>query len=322
MPVSAHRFLDRPIITADLDPSIGSNINGPSLIRVPDWIAQPLGQYYLYFAHHKGDLIRLAYADELTGPWKIYRAGALHMTESLFEAIDPEPPVEVVAGAWGTALTKDDFYAHVASPDVHVDEPNNQIWMYYHGLLKNGDQQTRVAYSNDGLAFTAFEPLLGTPYFRVFNFQQYFYAIAWGGQLLRARHWSGPFEKGPHLPPRIARPTESQTFRHCAVWRDQEKLTLFYSLIGDNPERILMTELALTANWEDWQASEPIELLRPAQDWEGAGMPASKSEIGACERFSRQLRDPCVFRDEDGADYLLYTGGGEAAIGIARLAGL
>ncbi|NET62179.1 MAG: hypothetical protein F6K47_40550, partial [Symploca sp. SIO2E6] len=32
----------------------GSNINGPSLIRVPEWIENPLGRYYLYFAHHQG----------------------------------------------------------------------------------------------------------------------------------------------------------------------------------------------------------------------------------------------------------------------------
>ena len=38
----------------------GNNINGPSLIRVPEWIpmnkrANISAQYYLYFAHHQGD---------------------------------------------------------------------------------------------------------------------------------------------------------------------------------------------------------------------------------------------------------------------------
>ena len=27
-----------------------SNINGPSLVRVPEWVENPLGKYYLYFA--------------------------------------------------------------------------------------------------------------------------------------------------------------------------------------------------------------------------------------------------------------------------------
>jgi hypothetical protein len=43
-----------PIVAPALDASIGDNINGPSLIRLPDWITHPLGRYYLYFADHKG----------------------------------------------------------------------------------------------------------------------------------------------------------------------------------------------------------------------------------------------------------------------------
>ena len=64
--VSVQRLLDQPIITPDLHPSIGVNIQGPSLIRVPDWIERPLGTYYLYFADHKGRYIRLAYAADLS----------------------------------------------------------------------------------------------------------------------------------------------------------------------------------------------------------------------------------------------------------------
>ena len=71
----ATRILDQPIIHAGMDDRIGTNINGPSLIRVPAWVTQPLGRYYLYFSHHKGTFIRLAYADDLKGPWKIHRPG-------------------------------------------------------------------------------------------------------------------------------------------------------------------------------------------------------------------------------------------------------
>jgi hypothetical protein len=48
------RLLDHPIISPNLHPSIGLNIQGPSLIRAPDWMADRLGEYYLYFADHKG----------------------------------------------------------------------------------------------------------------------------------------------------------------------------------------------------------------------------------------------------------------------------
>src|SRR5262245_25405114 len=78
-PVRIDRLLDRPIITPALDPSIGPNIQGPSLIRVPDWAPGRLGRYYLYFADHKGRYIRLAYADELLGPWRIHVPGSLQL---------------------------------------------------------------------------------------------------------------------------------------------------------------------------------------------------------------------------------------------------
>ena len=73
------RLLDHPIIAPDLHPSIGENIQGPSMIRVPEWITERRGAYYLYFADHKGGYIRLAYADALEGPWTVHGPGALQL---------------------------------------------------------------------------------------------------------------------------------------------------------------------------------------------------------------------------------------------------
>jgi len=61
-PYQAVRLNDgNPIIEPSMfsRASDGENINGPSLIRVPDWIpanrrANPSAQYYLYFGHHGG----------------------------------------------------------------------------------------------------------------------------------------------------------------------------------------------------------------------------------------------------------------------------
>jgi hypothetical protein len=94
----------------------------------PLWITNRLGNYYLYFAHHSGKYIRLAYADDLKGPWKIYQPGTLHL--------------EVAPGCKG----------HIASPDVHVDEARQQIRMYFHGSAKN---------RSDGLHFEANDEVLG-----------------------------------------------------------------------------------------------------------------------------------------------------------------
>ena len=76
------RFDSNPIIHLSMSPSLGGNVNGPSLIRAPSWLSDPLGKYYLYFAHHAGSFIRLAYSDYLEGPWSIYEPGTLHLSSS------------------------------------------------------------------------------------------------------------------------------------------------------------------------------------------------------------------------------------------------
>lgn len=37
------------------------------MIRVPDWVADKRGTFYMYFAHHKGTYIYMAFADKLSG---------------------------------------------------------------------------------------------------------------------------------------------------------------------------------------------------------------------------------------------------------------
>ena len=61
----ANRFPENPLVSVTTSKSLGDNVNGPSVLRVPPWINQPLGRYYMYFAHHKGAHIRLAYANLL-----------------------------------------------------------------------------------------------------------------------------------------------------------------------------------------------------------------------------------------------------------------
>jgi hypothetical protein len=114
------RLPGNPIITPESDPSIGTNINGPSLIRVPAWVEKPLGKYYLYFADHNGKYLRLAYADRLEGPWRIHRPGTLQLAGS-------------------------HFTDHIASPEAVVDDEHRRIRLYYHGLTpEERSQHTRV----------------------------------------------------------------------------------------------------------------------------------------------------------------------------------
>ncbi len=42
--VRVRRLTNKAIGTSDLSPGIGINSQGPSLIRVPDWLPNPLGR--------------------------------------------------------------------------------------------------------------------------------------------------------------------------------------------------------------------------------------------------------------------------------------
>lgn len=278
-----------------MDSTIGENINGPSLIRVPAWVANPLGRYYLYFGHHQGRFIRLAYADDLHGPWRIHTPGTLQLAQT------------ACAG-------------HIASPDVHVDHENRQIVMYFHGPVsgprrdKQGQYSFR-AISPDGLKFEPSDLELGPYYFRVFEHKGDFYAIAksvvadGGGVLLRSPDGITPFEQGPDILPRQ---------RHVAVAKANSTLTIFYSRGGDAPERILMSEMDLKGDWRTWLPGEPVDILSPSTPYEGCDLPIGPSNFGAIHEPARQLRDPALF-DEGDKQYLLYSVAGERGIAIAEL---
>ena len=283
------RFINNPIIYPNMDDRMGSNINGPSLIRVPGWVQNPLGKYYLYFAHHQGTYIRLAFADRLEGPWRLHGPGVFDLTDSFF---------------------KD----HIASPDVHVLNECRQIRMYYHGccLPEPPHQYTRLAMSNDGLNFKAQPKILGTSYWRIFYWRGYWYTLEMPGRFRRSITGISDFEEGPQL--------FSPDMRHSAVLVNQETLHVFYSDAHDCPERIKWTSIHLDKDWHNWQIDTPRTLLRAEKEYEGADCPIEPSERGAVHGRVHQLRDPCIFEDED-KTYLLYSVAGEHGIAIGELTG-
>lgn len=322
MTIRAQRLLHQPIIHQGMCASLGNNINGPSLIRVPDWVKKPLGKYYLYFAHHEGRSIRLAYANDLTGPWVIHKPGALCIEHSLF----PSDPAQITPSADNSDSISSmgivDYLPHIASPDVLVDHENQQILMYFHGMIEDGDQKTRVALSKDGLLFDPRPELFDHFYFRVFPYRGWHWAISWGGYLYRSRTAFGPFERGPAIFEHAPVSPPGRILRHLALIRLEDTLHLFFSRIGDCPEAIYHTAVALDDDWDNWRISNPQEILRPEEEWEGATLPMEQSSAGAAHTPEHALRDPCIFRDSDQKLYLLYCGGGEQAIGIAEVQGL
>jgi len=294
------RLDHNPIISREmLSGADGENINGPSLIRVPEWITNRLGTYYLYFAHHNGKYIRLAYADHLDGPWRIYQPGVL--------------PLEEATGCTG----------HVASPDAHVDAEHKTIRLYFHGPARDGTgQKSFVALSNDGLHFKAAPNPLGIFYFRLFRWQDAWYAMAKGGRLYRSSDGLSNFIGGPNpLPGGDTRSGDynSPGPRHVAILRVGPKLSVFYSNIGDAPERIMRASISLTGDWSQWKASSPEDVLRPENEFEGASLPLKESKAGAVKARENALRDPAIFVDTNAKVYLLYSVAGESGIAIANL---
>lgn len=121
------RLVDHPLIDCRADARLAGNVKGSSLIRVPDWVQNPLGRYYLYCAHHEGDRIRLAFADTLTGPWALHSPGVLHLETSGFPTVPPrEEDLDLRVKAW-VSQGLDGLYPHIASPDALIDEQNQQI---------------------------------------------------------------------------------------------------------------------------------------------------------------------------------------------------
>ncbi len=309
-----------PIIHAGLHASLGENIQGPSLIKVPAWVRSPLGKYYLYFADHKGAYIRLAYADELVGPWRIHVPGSLQLAQSHFLTAAPRVTqaerdhFEAMFAKLGVQIEHDIVEEvttpHIASPDVHVDHANQQIVMYFHGLEGLAHQVTRVATSANGIDFTALPQILGRTYFRVFTWRDMTYALAMPGQVYRAQHPFGPFVEGPML--------FNPNMRHCAVLRVSNQLLVFWTQVGDAPEHIKLSRIALQDNWQQWQATPGVEVLRPQYPWEGALAPVQPSVRSTAYGKVNQLRDPAVYVEGEQV-YLLYAVAGEAGIALAEV---
>lgn len=299
--VSVRRLDNNPIIRPDMLPGAdGANINGPSLIRVPAWIGKPLGRYYLYFAHHNGKYIRLACADRLEGPWRIHPGGTLRLADA--------PACR----------------GHIASPDVHVDDQRRQIRMYFHGPAQGKGQVSFVAVSADGLSFRPSEEILGSFYFRCLIWDGWWYAMAKGGLMYRSKDGLTGFERGPNpfpgTDPRETSFNAPGSIRHVALHLTGQTLWVYYTRIGDRPERILRSAIQLRGDWRQWRAGPAEEVLRPEMPWEGADLPLAASSAGAARGREHAVRDPAVFV-EDGRVYLLYSVAGESGIAIAEVHG-
>src|SRR5262245_34690252 len=324
--IRATRLPQNPLITLGSSKTLGDNINGPSIIRVPSWVDRPLGRYYMYFAHHMGAHIRMAYADAIAGPWHVYEPGVLQVKDTALYRPQPDPPENL-----------ENFYTHVASPEVYVDEANKRLILWVHGWWTNGTmwpvgeraaqewarqhgyaQKTQSAESKDGLRFAVRAEITDTSYLRFVLGDVCFYGMARLGLLLRSRDPFGSFEVGQNV---FREGPYARRVRHVALLPKGSMLYVFFTGIGDAPERVMLSRVDVSGDWQTWKTSEPIELLRPSAAYECTTLPNLPSERGDIKGAAQQLRDPAVFQ-ENGKTYLFYSICGEQGIAAAEITGL
>ncbi len=306
-----------PILLPDTHPAAGTNINGPSLVPVPEWVEGALGPWYLYFADHKGDHIRLAYADDPVGPYTLHPSGSLHLAESRFPTTTPqgvEPTNPIQAAAIAAEGYDAHFTPHIASPDVVVDHERRTIWMAFHGLCDDGMQLTRIAESSDGISFRAHEPLVAFPYLRILpeKYDGKWLGMSMPGILYRSDDLLA-WEPGSMV--------FDGDFRHGALLRRDEVLHVFWTRVGDTPEHILHSTIDLEGDWSTWIPSDPESVLAPEEAWEGADLAIVPSARGQVTTRVRQLRDPAIV-DHNGRLYLVYSVAGESGLAIAQIDGI
>ncbi len=273
-------------------------VNGPTVMKVPEWVSKPLGNYYMYFADHRGQYIRMAYSDSLRGPWRVLAGGGV------FSIADAEPLSD-----------------HIASPDIWVDDSSRKIWLSLHGRVKKGDQRTILVESLDGLAFNRSadyreRQFSNHPYVRIFEYKGSLYTAVLTKKGVEIS--SGSSITGTFTPVATILTQENGKIRHIGVGVVGSSLHIYFSRKGDSPERILRATVDMSLAPSEWDAARPVECVRsPQETWEGVGFPSRPSERGPGNNL-KQLRDPFVYADET-HQVLFYSVAGESGIAIADL---
>ena len=322
-PVRVTRFATNPLVTVKSSSTLGGNVNGPTVIRVPDWVERPLGRYYMYFANHRDVFIRLAYADAPAGPWKIHEPGVWHVRDS--SLYRPQPDSARFGG----------FNTHFASPEIFIDNANRRIVLWAHGWYTNGEhwptepkaaqqwanekgygQFTQGAVSPDGLRFTGQPAITKESYIRVFQRGGELLGMSRLGVLLRAPNPLTSFTVGPSA----FRDTAygSNRVRHVALVPRGDRLHVLFTAIGDAPESLMHATIDMTREWKDWRVSTPQLVMRPETDYECANLPVAPSAVGDIFEPARQIRDPHVLED-GGKTYLFYVLCGEQGVAGAEI---
>ncbi len=347
---------NQPIITPEMfkqagaDSKDGENINGPCLISLPDWLDRskrinPKANYYLYFGHHGGLYIRLAWAENILGPWTLYKVNA-----------DLKPWEKGVLSIYmpGSSEKKIDFGnnllidGHISSPIVIIDNENKNFRLYFHGHArwegKRFGQKTFVSTSSDGLDFNKnIRPVtLGPSYFAPFEYDNHWYTFTKNDLFVSPEKGElGVLTQGYQYPKDLWKGYRGYfddflkvyaaennlsvpiKIRHMHCHREGNMLHILFSTTVDTPERIYYTKIILSKKGiSDWKHEKISLVFSARENWEGASLPPELSVSGPAKKPLNEVRDPYIFKDKNNSFYMIYCAGGEQALGIASISGI
>jgi len=280
---------------------MSDNINGPSCLRTPNFIKNPCGKYLLYFAHHSGKFIRMAYSEDIFTDWKILNYRINTISEEM------------------------KFHDHVASPDVYVDNIEKSIYMFFHSRIKGSrEQKTFLSKSRDGINFELVEDKFNLPfYFRHVITETKTFAVTKGGNLYVntispiANAWRALNNVNTGKSNEEVMHNNFGSIRHSSLIYYMKTLIMFYTRIGDAPERIYAAKLEKNKKGL-WLLSKEFEVTRPEFNFEGVNLKIEASMPGPSLQEENALRDPYVL--QDGGDYyLFYACAGERGIAVGKL---
>lgn len=278
-----------------LGKTVGEFTNGPTVIKVPNWVEDPLGTHYMYFADHHGLEIRLAFSDSLNGPWTVSPNPVLRLNKTL-------------------AIRE-----HIASPDVYIDADSHTIYMTVHGepiSTMYDDQVSVLVESQDGEVFAQDPSYAGSiwanfAYARILKIDDTFVRInPRKHQVSRSDSMTGPFS----APVYYSLPIDRE-HRHASVLLDGSTIVIYYTRLRDAPERIYRATIDASQQWGQWALTNEQCVRRPELSWEGAKFPVTLSQTGPAHSVN-QLRDPFIY--DDGTNRaLFYSYAGESGIAMA-----
>lgn len=255
--------------------------------------------------------------------------GREHHDMTIWHSTAPDP-----CGPWTQpvpAFTLADIHAqlgtapspgeHLGSPDVRIVDGRRVMTFHVQLNVRKWGHVSGVAVETAHGWTLASNQKIADTYLRTFTHDGRHYAIDRHGRLLRSTNGITAWSQQPSkiFLGQAGAPKGTPKPRHYAVAIDGDVASVFYSRVGDT-ERILVSTVGLSSDWNQWSMSAPREVLRPQLDYEGALLPVTTSQGGAADASAHELRDPYVL-DHDGQRWLFYVGMGERTLAAGRISG-